>query len=191
MQQQTKYTKIITLSNRKRNISYLLLLFFTASLLSAQKWETPIIEGYGGVQYDPAYEEAFSPDENYKLLFDVTSSGKKDGVNRGLWRVARTLNLMAACGVPKENIEVVVALHGGATQVALSDTAYQEIFEKANPNAVLLSQLAENGVSLFVCAQAMVGRSYPLDQLYPSVRLALSALTVVANYQKKGFILIP
>ena len=67
--------------------------------------------------------------------------------------------------------------HGGATQVVLSDTAYQEIFEN-NPNAVLLSQLAENGVSLFVCAQATVGRSDLLDQLYPSVRLALSVLNV-------------
>lgn len=183
---------IVRLTRFQSNRCYALLFLFLFPLfLSAQQWEYPVIKQYGGIQYSDAFTEAFEAQQPYKLLFDITSAAEKEGVNKGLWRVARTLNLMGACGVPNKNIEIVVALHGSATKEALSDTAYQRLFQKNNPNAQLIQQLAENKVRFRVCAQAMVGRKYPLDELHPRVEAALSALTVIANYQMQGYILMP
>ena len=175
---------------RKRTDALVFLLLFPL-LVFAQQWDYPLIKGYGGIQFSEEIAEPFVAEERYQLLFDITSEARKGGANRSLWRVARTLNLLAASSVPQENIEIVVALHGGATKMALSNEAYQSLFQKNNPDVKLLEILAQHKVRFFVCSQAMIARSYPLDQLHPNVKAALSALTVVANYQKKGYILMP
>ena len=184
--------KIVGLTKFQSNSCYALVVLLVCPLfLLAQQWEYPVIKEYGGINYLEVYTEPFDAEQQYKLLFDITSVTEKGGVNRGLWRVARTLNLMEACEVPTTNIEIVVALHGGATKLALSDNAYQKLFQQNNPNAQLMEQLANNKVRFMVCSQAMVGRKYPLDELHPRVEAALSALTVVANYQMQGYILMP
>ena len=190
---QTKYLyKILRprIINTSSLIGFSFLLFFS-SLLTAQEWEYPLIPGYGGIEYTDSYSEQFSPEESYRLLFDITSDAQKDGVNRGLWRVARTLNLLEACSVPREQIEIVVALHGAATKAVLRNEAYHSLYEDGNPNVKLIHKLADNRVEFFVCSQAMVGRSLPLDQVHPDITVALSALTVIINHQKKGFFLVP
>ena len=184
--------KIVGLTKFQSNSCYALVVLLVCPLfLFAQQWEYPVIKEYGGINYSESYTEPFDAEQQYKLLFDITSASEKGGVNKGLWRVARTLNLMEACEVPTTNIEIVVALHGGATKLALSDNAFQKLFQQNNPNTQLMEQLANNKVRFMVCSQAMVGRKYPLDELHPRVEAALSALTVVANYQMQGFILMP
>ena len=176
---------------KRKRIDTLAFLLLFPLFIFAQQWDYPLIKGYGGIQFSEEVAEPFAAEERYQLLFDITSDARKGRASRSLWRVARTLNLLAASGVPSENIAIVVALHGGATKMALSNEAYQLLFQKNNPDAALLETLAQNQVRFFVCSQAMIARSYPLHQLNPNVKAALSALTVVANYQKKGYILMP
>ena len=70
--------------------------------------------------------------------------------------------------------------------MALSNEAYQLLFQKKQSRCGLIRDLGPESSPFFVCSQAMIARSYPLDQLHPNVKAALSALTVVANYQKRA-----
>jgi len=170
-------------------ISLSLLFFIHCSY--GQEWQTPLIEGYGEIKYYDSVAAQPDPSQAYRLLFDVTSDSQKSGVNKRLWVVARTLNLMHAAGVPAENLKIVVAIHGAATFDALTEKAHLNKFEKSNPNIDLIQKLEANGVTLYVCSQALAARNLTSEDIHPAVIPALSALTVLANYQTQGYHLMP
>ena len=87
-----------------KNIFILLGTLTISFQLNAQEWQTPAIEGYGQIQY---YEEvAQLPDTSltYKMIFNIENEKEKEGVNVGLWKIARTLNLLKAGKVFKTKI---------------------------------------------------------------------------------------
>ena len=157
----------------------------------AQEWQTPLIEGYGEIKYIDKTAEQPNPIQEYKLLFDVTSDKQKNGVNKRLWVVARTLNMMHVAGVSAANIKIVVAIHGEATFTILTDEAHMSKYGKPNPNNDLIQKLRANGVSLFVCSQAIAARNIKDEEVHKDVAQALSALSVLANYQIQGYYLMP
>jgi len=157
----------------------------------AQEWQTPLIEGYGEIKYIDKTAEQPNPIQEYKLLFDVTSDKQKNGVNKRLWVVARTLNMMHVAGVSAANIKIVVAIHGEATFTILTDEAHMSKYGKLNPNNDLIQKLRANGVSLFVCSQATAARNIKDEEVNTDVVPALSALSVLANYQIQGYHLMP
>ncbi|MAG88929.1 DsrE family protein [Zunongwangia profunda] len=169
----------------------LALFFLATSLLTAQEWETPVIEGYGKIKYFKDVAEQPDSTLNYNLIFDVKDAEEKDGVNAGLFKIARTINMLGAAKIAPGNIKIVAALHGEATFIALNEEKYQEKFGKLNPNAELIHRLNEFGVELFVCAQATAARDISAEDLNPDVELALSALSVLSNYQLKGYVFMP
>jgi len=167
------------------------LFLLATSLLTAQEWVTPVINGYGKIKH---FEDvAVQPDADleYNLVFDVTDDFEMEGVNVGLWKIARMLNMLGAAKISKDKIHLVAAIHGGATFATLNDKNHLEKYQKINPNNELLQLLQENGVELFVCAQATSSRGYGPEDLNPNIKLALSAMTVLANYQRKGYALMP
>ncbi|MGB5555299.1 MAG: DsrE family protein [Flavobacteriaceae bacterium] len=169
-------------------IAFLVLSF---TQVQAQEWETPVIEGYGkiinlkdaAVQPDPTLQ--------YNLLFDIHDDKEREGVNEGLWKVARTLNMLAAAGVPSEKIKIVTAIHGPASFFSLNNVKYQEKYNKDNPNLELLSLLKKQGVKLYVCGQATSALGITDANMNEYVEKALSAISVLANYQLQGYIVIP
>jgi intracellular sulfur oxidation DsrE/DsrF family protein len=159
--------------------------------VSSQEWITPVIPGYGQIKN---FEDvAIRPDAaiDYKLVFDVKSGDKKDGVNVGLWKIARTLNMLGAANIPSEKIKIVAAIHGEATFASLNNERHEMDFNAPNPNLDLLRLLRDNGVELYVCAQATAARNIEQKDLDPNVTLALSALSVLANYQLMGYAFMP
>lgn len=172
-------------------LTSILCFLFVSSLLHSQEWITPVIEGYGKIK--PLQEVGVQPDATleYKLVFDIASDREMEGVNIGLWKMARIINMLGSANVPKDRIHIVAAIHGGATFAALGDEKYQEKNQKVNPNNELLKLLHDYGVELFVCAQATAARGIEPSDLNPHTKLALSAMTVLANYQLKGYVLMP
>ena len=170
---------------------YFLLPFIFINFLYAQQWQTPVIQGYGEVKYFS--EAAVQPDTllAYDLLFDIKSEATKSGVNKGLWVMARMLNLLSVAGVPTEKIHLVASIHGSATFITLNEEAYQKKYGKPNPNANLIRQLKEHGVDLFVCSQATAARKITSEELDAHITPALSGLSVLSNYQLKGYVLMP
>ena len=158
---------------------------------NAQEWETPIIKGYGEVKYFDQAASQLNKQLEYKLIFDIKGNQVKNGVNKGLWTIARTLNLFELSGIPSEKIELVASIHGEATFITLNNNAYRNKFGRDNPNLNLIKQLKENGVELYVCSQATASRKINNKDLNINVISALSGIAVLSNHLIKGFTLMP
>lgn len=158
---------------------------------NAQEWETPIIKGYGEVKYFDQAASQLNKQLEYKLIFDIKSNQVKNGVNKGLWIIARTLNLFELSGIPSKKIEIVASIHGEATFITLNSNAYQDKFGRDNPNSNIIQQLNDSGVKLYVCSQATSSRNINNDDLNINVIPALSGIAVLSNHLLQGFTLMP
>lgn len=151
---------------------------------------TPIIADLGAVV--PYPQAAEQPLKGAKVVFDVIAESKADEINQGLERPARLLNLYGAAGLKAEDVTIVVVLHGGATKCVLSDAAYSKRFgTPTNPNLPAIRALQKAGVEVLVCGQSLANKGYPLSEVAPEGKLALSAMTAVINRQSAGFAYFP
>lgn len=161
---------------------------------SAQALSTPqtgpVIEGYGPVFAVPDVD--FVPtDMQYRLVFDVAlGADDHSDVNRRIATLARFLNMHAQAGVPQENMQIALVLHGSAAKDVLQNGPYKDRFGVDNPNLPLIEALADAGVEIFLCGQSAYSRGLPKAELAEPVQLALSAMTALAALQSKGYGLI-
>ena len=160
-------------------------------ITSAQEWVTPVIEGYGKITKlnDAVAQPNAAMD--YNIVFDVKDDRELDGINIGLFKIARMINLLGDGGIDLEKVHMVAAIHGGATFAVLNDAKYQEKNKKPNPNTEVLQLLKDYGVELLVCGQATASRGIAKEDLNSNVEVATSAMMVLANYQIQGYIIMP
>ena len=151
----------------------------------------PIVPGFGGIYAIPEAQKYPDTTLSYQVVVDVTQGVEKpDQLNPSLNNIARMLNLHGISGIKKEQLEVVAVIHASATPVVLADEAYQQAFGCNNPNNELIRALSEAGVSLFVCGQSLLARNYYDYPLHPDITISISALTVLTEYQRKGYALL-
>lgn len=157
--------------------------------LMAQDWQTPIIEGYGKMVANDSAVMQPNPEKEYKIIFHIKSDAEREGVNEGLYKVARLINLLGNGGVPAENLKIVAVVSGKAVSLVVTDKIHQERFKKSNPNLGLLQKLTDYGVNVLVCSQTLA--QHHLDEnthLNPYIKVTLSALTAVTGYQMEGYV---
>lgn len=172
-------------------LAILLSVTFYSESMKAQNWQTPIIEGYGRVTDFPDAKVQPDPAKEYKILFHITSANEREGVNAGLWKIARLINLMGLRKVPKENIHLIAVVSGPATALALSGKAGLEKTEKENQNLDLLKKLNNYGVEIEVCGQAVAKHNFDAEKdLNQFTVLTLSALIAIPTYQMQGYVLM-
>lgn len=155
-------------------------------------WQTPAIKGYGKIHHRP--DTAFLPEkgQKYDVVFQIqTGHEPKEKVNTELEKVARTVNLYVASGVPLESLNFVVAIAGSATPTVLNNERYHDAFGVDNPNLPLIASLREAGVVVTVCDQAVAGHHYGFDWVDKNVTHALSSLTTITTLERKGYVLMP
>lgn len=174
-----------------KKILLILIASMATQLSSAQEWITPIIEGYGKII--DFKEVAALPDSNkeYNIVFDLKDEREMEGINIGYFKIARMINMLGVNGISADRVNIVAAIHGGATFTALNDANYRVKYEKENPNTEVIQLLKDYGVKLFVCAQASASRGIGAEDLNPNTELGLSAMMVLANYQLDGYALMP
>ncbi len=171
----------------------LVILFFLAisaihSSGQAPMRVNPVIKDFGGIFEIPYAVENPDPKIIYNIVIEVERAGDKpDTVNWALNNVARLLNLHAVGGVPSRNMNVILAIHGGATYSTMTNEAYREKYKIDNPNLNLYKELQEAGVKMFVCGQSLVARQVDRNRLVPEVKISVSMLTILTTYQMKGF----
>ncbi|MCO6360249.1 intracellular sulfur oxidation DsrE/DsrF family protein [Roseivirga pacifica] len=155
---------------------------------NAQDMVNPVIKSYGGI-FDAQYAtEKPDPALEYKIVVDIaTGDANKGEPFYSLINVARMMNLHAMGGVPKENMKVVLAIHGGAVWSVLDNDAYKQKFNVDNPHIPLFKELQDAGVKIVVCSQSMRGRSIAPETLAPGLETATSMLTTLTTYQLKGY----
>ena len=136
----------------------------------------------------PDAVEKPDPSLTYKIVIElVSASDDPKEVNQALNNVARLINLHVSGGVPKKNMEVVVAIHGGATFTITDSKTHENTYKCPNPNLELYKELAEAGVKLVVCGQSLLARNVDRATIIPEIKIATSMLTTVTTYQLKGF----
>lgn len=171
----------------KRIFSLFFILFITQAALS-QEMINPVIKGYGGIFDAPHATEKPDPNIEYKVIIDVvTGASKMDEPFYSIVNVARLMNLHAMGGVKKENMKIVLAIHGGAVWSVINNEKYNEKYGIDNPHAPLFKELQEAGVKVVVCSQSMMGRKIDHTKLLSGIETATSMLTTMTTYQLKGY----
>ena len=149
-----------------------------------------VIKNYGKhakVQQDLNFDKSAL----FKVAFDVSEQGKVGEVNRKIETLARFINMHVANGVPLENINLAVVVHGKAGFDLLKASLYQEKYQQKNANHDLVQALMKNHVSIFLCGQSAAYHGITNDMVMPGVQVALSAMTAHAVLQNKGYSLNP
>lgn len=142
----------------------------------------PLIPDYGPVAaVDGA--EAIPPDTVFRISFDTRTQADAGELNSTLTGAARFLNMHTAAGVPAENINLAVVVHGAAVHDVTTG--------EAGANADLVEALVGHGVKIYVCGQSAVWYGVSADDLLPGVALSLSAMTAHALLQQQGYTLNP
>ncbi len=148
------------------------------------------IQGHGAVMSFP--NAPAQPRDDAKILVDLTVGGLRDQINPGMEKLARYVNIYAAAGKQPAHANLVVVLHGDATQLALDRKAYATAFETdKNPNLPLMRQLSEAGVTFLVCGQSLNSKGFKPGQAMDGVVVVVSALTALVNYQQDGYAYVP
>ncbi|TDT40527.1 DsrE/DsrF/DsrH-like protein [Maribacter spongiicola] len=167
------------------------IVLMATQITTAQEWTTPVIDGYGKIKEFKEVAVQANPTKEYNLVFDLKDDRELEGINIGYFKIARMINMLGAGGVSADKVNIVAAIHGGATFTALNDAKYQEKYKKENPDAAVIKLLKDYGVKFYVCAQATASRGIVAEDLNPNTELGLSAMMVLANYQMDGYILMP
>jgi intracellular sulfur oxidation DsrE/DsrF family protein len=141
----------------------------------------------------PVVKDKIDPTMKYKLLFSMEiwgrDSASKTKINEGLAEIGRIINLHIAAGVPKENLELAIVIHGAPMNVYLKNEAYQKKFRTNNPNLDILKQFTDIKTNLIACGQAELIFNMPPSDMIPEVKTAFSAKVALSTYQLKGYVL--
>ena len=178
-------------------MKYFLFSFYTILCISisySQKNDTkagPVINNFGQVYPIKEADLLLETNKVYKVIFDVSTDEKKAGsMNPLVNTAARFMNMHGQQGVPEENMDLIIVLHGAATKNALSDKVYKKAFKVKNPNTALIEALAEKKVKVYVCGQSLKSQGYDAKDVSEKVQVSLSAMTALVKYQQEGYQLI-
>lgn len=175
-----------------------LLLFFVfwniTTTLMAQKGNRqtgPVIEDFGPTFKVDNPDFVTDVDKVYQVIFDIHDTPEDPTkVNPMLNTLARFLNMHAQAGVPLANLKVAGVFHNKATHDVLDNEGYQIKYGTINPNLPLLAALEKAGANIYICGQSIGARGVNRENIAPSIKVALSAMTVILSYQADGYQLI-
>lgn len=128
----------------------------------------------------------------FKVAFDTSAGAETGELNRTLQSAARFVNMHVRAGVPLENIQIAVVIHGKASEDLLGAEAYANRREGAeNANIALIKALTDTGMRVILCGQSAAAYGITNDMLAPGVEMALSAMTAHALLQQEGYTVNP
>ena len=150
----------------------------------------PVIANYGK---NVAIENGLSnpTQQKFKVVFDVAKINEQGKVNGNFDTVARFINMHVRAGVPVDNIEVALVVHGKAGFDLLTNSKYQKKFNKENKSAKLVDELLKANVDIYLCGQSANYLAIDKADINPGVQMALSAMTANALLQQQGYTLNP
>lgn len=150
----------------------------------------PVFDAFGPVaEVDADFE--IPEGTTFRIVYDTNQGAAPGELNKMLVTAARFYNMHARAGVPEENIDLAIVVHGKAVYDLTGDAHYGEAIGGENANAPLLAALMEKGVRVIVCGQSAVYYDVTNEDLLPGVEMAVSAMTVHAVLQGQGYALNP
>ena len=171
----------------KITIAFFQILMYSICTSWAQDKVNPVIETFGGIYDIPEATIRPNTELKYKVVIDLYSGSEAaDKLNPALNNVARMINLHAIGGAA-EKMDVVLAIHGSANDIVMSNKHYFDRYHVDNPNIELIRSLKAAGVKLTVCGQSLLYSKVTPSQVLEEVDIATSMLTTVTTYQLKGY----
>jgi intracellular sulfur oxidation DsrE/DsrF family protein len=168
-----------------------IVLFATLNTAFSQTAQFPIVKGFGGIYEIPEATERPDPNGDYKIIIDLVSASEDPKkINRMVDNIARMINLHGIAGVPRENIKVKVAVHGGAIFTILNDDYYEKTYGAKNPNLPVYEALNDAGVEFYICGQSLIAREMKTTDVWDGAKIALSMLTTLTTYVPQGYMLM-
>ncbi len=151
----------------------------------------PIIKGFGkvaDVDSDVEIPEGFE----FKIRFDVGRKASVGAINSSFDSVARLINLHARAGVPIENMDIAIVVHGSAAL----DLGNKQFYSarnagKENGSATAIATLQKHNVTFYLCGQSAAYQEVTKNDLLDGVKLGWSAMTIHAILDKQGYSLNP
>ena len=169
-----------------------LLLLATPVAAQDVDWQLgPVFDGFGP---HVAVEgvDAFAPDTQFSVAFDVAKAAEDGARNRGMESAARFINMHVANGVAPDNIRAAVVVHGPAVFDLLSAEGWEaHDREDANGSAAMVREMLGHGVRFIVCGQSAAAQGITADQLIEGAEMDLSAMTAHAQLQQAGYTVNP
>ena len=160
--------------------------------MKAIEWQSPAIEECGKIKFYPQSKLLPTNDKEYKLLFNISSNKKKEGLNAVLVRMAKALNMFKAAGIDADRIQLSAIIYSKAYPVVLNDDKHREAYGKPNPNTNLLEELHSQNVKFYVCGQTLAQHNTEISrELNQYIEVTLSALVAFPEFDARGYTLIP
>jgi intracellular sulfur oxidation DsrE/DsrF family protein len=150
-----------------------------------------LVPGYEAARDLPGARELPDPKTDYKVVFADGQDAKNPGdVNPMLPTIATYVNTLGKHGVPAEHRHIVIMFHQRTPDIdiAMSNDAYKERYNRDNPNIALIHALKQAGVDIRVCGQGLIARKIDAAQVNPDVQIDLWAMTTLVNLQLKGYV---
>jgi len=173
----------------KKTLTFLFLITFSVfTLAQTNRTKGQIIRDFGPTFAMENLDIKTDTSAKLKVIFDVSQSSEdKSKRNKYIETAARFLNMHAEAGMKPEQLQVAMTIHGGAWQDVLNNKAYKEKFGMDNPNSPLINALSKAGVDVIICGQTASFRKMPRETINPNVKMALSAMTALLQYQNQGY----
>ncbi|MGB5483916.1 MAG: DsrE family protein [Parasphingorhabdus sp.] len=151
----------------------------------------PVFEDFGPIA-PVEQSKPLATDTMFNIAFDVAKAADPDKLNRTIESAARFINMHVAAGVPEENIQLAIVVHGGAS----FDLTHQEFFAAhkngaKNASAKAIAQLQDHGVKFYLCGQSAAAHGISNADLLPGIQMSLSAMTAHALLQQQDFTINP
>jgi intracellular sulfur oxidation DsrE/DsrF family protein len=128
----------------------------------------------------------------YKVAWDTHVGAAKPGDANPAYEVpARFINQGAALGLPRQNVQVAIVVHGTAGEDVLDNAEYRARKGVDNPNIPLLEELSKAGVKIILCGQTAANKKMPREKLLPFVQVAPSAAWAEAVLLRQGYTFNP
>ena len=174
---------------KKSSIFFYIIVFTTSSIIAqSNRVKGKIIPDFGKTFKVENPEIETDTTATFEVIFDVSKSpGNKTQINSNIVTAARFLNMHADAGMNISQLNVAITIHGGAWKDVLTDKVYIEKYGSKNPNTKLIEQLNAAGVDIILCGQTANYRNVSRLDTNTNVKLALSAMTALLQYQNNGY----
>ena len=151
--------------------------------------QTLAVPGAGVMVDIPDAHEKPDPTLDYKIVFDMQSTGATAGdVSPGLKMIGTLVNTYEKYGVAPDHLHLQAVFHGETILLVVDDATYKARTGFAhNPNAELLQQLSKVGLTMVVCGQSAMQQHYDFRSILPLAQINLSASVTFMNLAARGY----
>ncbi len=129
-------------------------------------------------------------DGKYRVVYDMRSDKQAAGINKGLYYVRGLIEAFRKQGVKPEQLDIHVVMHGKSAKALLIDETYQAAIDDPfaiNPNAKIVGDLIELGVSVEICHSAMKSKGWTKEDVLPDVAIVHDGYTRLIKLQSDGY----